>query len=327
MPDADSISWPALVALMALGDGPEPSLSGIVHVREVEPDQDQVDAELAGAPPVRITDEQHRVFKRGSLVRRERLDGRPMAIFGEDTKWIWLNGDGASDDLPRLGDLGMGRPAGGASAAIDAMGEGDDFTHPTGPVQATTLLGRAAWSVELAPPSHKPFPLTLVVDAATGIVLQERNDGFGSVKEWVEISFEAELSEDLFVWSGDSLEHSDGRAEHDREMARRRAWLVAQGIGTPRLSVEPDFMPHVWDDASGEFEATLHFNLAASVVRRRRSDADWDTRNNWPHEYRWSDDTVGLVRRRERRTEARRPRCAARTTRQRSATTELGPMR
>jgi hypothetical protein len=25
-------------------------------------------------------------------------------------------------------------------------------------------------------------------------------------------------------------------------------------------------------------------------VRRRRSDADWDTRNRWPHQYRWSDD-------------------------------------
>ena len=86
MPDTDGISWPALVALMALGDGPEPSLSGIVHVREVNPDQEHVDAELPGVGPVRISEEQHRVFKRGRLVRRERLDGRPMAIFGEDTK-------------------------------------------------------------------------------------------------------------------------------------------------------------------------------------------------------------------------------------------------
>jgi hypothetical protein len=274
---------------MAFGDGPEPPLSGIVHVREVEPDQDHADAELAGVGPVRITDDQHRVAKRGPLVRRERLDGRPMAIFGEDTKWIWLDGADLPTVFRGLAIWGWDdhllvhrRPL--------KWWEGDDFTHPTGRVQATTMLGRAAWSVELAPPSHKPFPLTLVVDAETGIVLQERNDGFGSVKEWVEISFGAELSDDLFVWTGESLEHSDGRAEHDREMARRRAWLVAQGIGTPTLSVEPDFMPHVWDDATGEFEATLHYNLAASVVRRRRSEAEWDTRNNWPHEYRWSDD-------------------------------------
>ncbi len=109
--------------------------------------------------------------KRGALVRRERLDGQPIAIFGQDTKWIWLDGD----ETFRL-----------LSAALAIWGwddqllvqrrplkrwEGDDFTHPTGPARLTTMLGRAAWTVELAPPSHKPFPLTLVVDAATGIVL------------------------------------------------------------------------------------------------------------------------------------------------------------
>jgi hypothetical protein len=289
VPDADSISWPALVALMALGDGPEPSLSGIVHVREVEPDDDSADAVLAGVGPVRITEDRHRVFKREDLVRRESLDGRPMAIFGDDVKWIWLDGADLPTVFRGLAMWGWDDHRLVHRRPLKSW-EGDDFTHPTGPVRSTTMFGRAAWSVELAPPSHKPFPLTLVVDAATGIVLQERNDGFGSVKEWVEISFGVELSDDLFVWTGESLEHSDWRVEHEREMARRQAWLVRQGIGTPSLTVEPEFWPHTWDDATGEFEASLHYNLAAAVVRRRRSDSDWDTRNNWPHEYRWSDD-------------------------------------
>ena len=287
MTEAESISWPALVVLMALGDGPEPSLAGVVHVRTVEPDETQTDVVLPGVGPVRIVDDRHRVAKRGNLIRRERLDGRPMAIFGRDTKWIWLDGD----ELPtafRSAAWGWDDHWVVQRPALKRW-EGDDFTHPTGPARSTTLLGRAAWSVELAPPSHKPFPLTLVVDAETGVVLQERNDGFGSVTEWVELSFDPDLSDDLFVWTGDSLEPRDGRADHEREMASRREWLTARGIGDLSWPAQAELILHNCDDVSGEFEASVHLSLSGSVLRRRRSDTDWETHNNWPHEYRWSD--------------------------------------
>jgi hypothetical protein len=277
-----------LVALMALGDGPEPSLSGVIRVRDVQPDVDSTDAVLPGVGSVRITENRHRVAKRGKLVRRERLDGRPIAIFGDDVKWIWLDGAEVPTVFRGLAMWGWDdhlllhrRPF--------KSWEGDDFTHPTGPVRSTTLLGRTAWAVELAPPSHKPFPLTLVVDAETGIVLQQRNEGLGSVTEWVEISFGADLADDLFGWSGEAIEQRDFQADHEREMARRRAWLREQGVGTPSLTVVPEFTPHRWDDVTGAFEASLNYDLSASVLRRPRSDADWDTRNNWPHVYRWSD--------------------------------------
>jgi hypothetical protein len=273
---------------MAFGDGPDPSLSGVVHVRQVEPDDAQTEVVLPGVEPVSVKENRHRLAKRGNLVRREHLDGRPMAIFGHDTKWIWLDGAelptafssaiwGWDDQL-----LVQRRPL--------KRWEGDDFTHPTGAVRATTFLGRTAWSVELAPPAHKPFPLTLVVDAETGIVLQERNDGFGSVTEWVEISFGAELPDDLFVWTGESLQPHDGRVEHEREMASRRAWLAQQGIGVLSWTTTSSLAVHEWDHATGEFQASLNVHVSAAVLRRRRSNADWDTRNNWPHEYRWSDD-------------------------------------
>ncbi|MGQ0631291.1 MAG: hypothetical protein ACT4P1_09625 [Sporichthyaceae bacterium] len=77
---------------------------------------------------------------------------------------------------------------------------GDDFTRPTGPVGSTVFPGRPAWTVELAPPPHKPHPLQLVVDAETGIVLQERNDGFGSVDEWVEFVVGEIFDEGLFTY-------------------------------------------------------------------------------------------------------------------------------
>ena len=138
-----------VVVLMAFGDGPDPSLSGIVHVREVEPDESSTDGVLPGVGPVRITDDRHRVAKRGALVRRERLDGQPMAIFGQDTKWIWLDGDERPTAFRSAGYLGMGRPTGWCD--VDRSVDGERATTPlTRPVRrgSTTMLSRAAWTVE-----------------------------------------------------------------------------------------------------------------------------------------------------------------------------------
>jgi hypothetical protein len=287
--DAAAISWPELVVLMALGNGSDPSLSGVVHVRDVEPDDAQTDVVSPGVGPVRIEEDRHRVAKRGNLLRREHLDGRPMAIFGHDTKWIWLDGAELPTVFRGLAIWGWDDQRVVQRPPLSRW-EGDDFTHPTGPVRATTLLGRAAWSVELAPPSHKPFPLTLVVDAETGVVLQERNEGFGSVTEWAEISFGPELADELFEWTGQAVEPRDGRAEHEREMLSRNAWLAEQGIGDLSWTTVSSLSVHDWDDATGEFQASLSVHVSAAVLRRRRTGADWDTLNTWPHEYRWSDD-------------------------------------
>lgn len=271
---SEQISWPELVTLMAFGNGPEPSVSGTVHLRAVHE---------ADAP----SSESHRVVKHGELVRRERLDGRPLAIFGRDRKWIWLN----DDELPTE----FANAAWGWSdyAVVErhplSRWEGTDFTRPTGPVTPTELLGRPAWAVELAPPAHKPYPLTLVVDAETGIVLQERNDGFGSVVEWTEILFGAQLPDELFEWDGDVLAPPDHAAQHEREMATRREWLAAHGVGLPTLAVTPKLDLHTWDDDTGAFEASMYWQLSTSVLRRPRSESDWETNTNWPHNYRWTD--------------------------------------
>ena len=73
-------------------------------------------------------------------------------------------------------------------------------------------------------------------------------------------------------------------------MASRKAWLAEQGIGDLSWTSEASLAVHHWDDATGEFQAHLDIRVSAAVLRRRRSETDWDTRNNWPHEYRWSDD-------------------------------------
>lgn len=298
MDRASSISWPELVVLMSLGSPSELSMSGIVHVREVrehsgEPDDDRPDgasyADVPGVGRVRVSESTHRVMRRGELIRRESLDGRPRAIVGETTMWIWLDDAGLPTAFPKAStawgwdDHVVVRPA-------LSRWDGNDFTKPTGPVEPTTLLGRPAWSVELAPPRHKPFPITLVVDAETGVVLQERNDGFGSVVEWTELCLGADLPDELFTWTGAALERPDGHAEREREMAERREWLQHQGIGALSMRVEPELTLHEWDDDTGAFSLALQCHESVSVLRRPRSAQPWDTRNNWPFSLRWSDD-------------------------------------
>lgn len=54
----------------------------------------------------------------------------------------------------------------------------DDFTRPIGPVEETTVIGRTAWRVLLAPPPRKPEPVWQVLDVESGVTLAyESPDG------------------------------------------------------------------------------------------------------------------------------------------------------
>lgn len=285
-------SWTELVVLMVVGTGPDESMSGVVHVRDVrelsDPTDEEPDADLPGIGPVAIRDSRHRVYKHGELERREKLDGKPFAIFGADTRWIWLDGADIPTAFPRAtSSWGMDDYAVVERPTTQAF-EGDDFARPRGPIEPTVFLGRPAWSVELAPPRHKPFPLTRIIDAQTGIVLQQRNDGFGSVCEWIEIAFGTQLPDTLFRWDGEVLAPPDREAEHEQEMARRRQWLADRGIGDIRLDVPVELGLALFED-DGAFHANVTVWLSGSLVRRRRSAQPWDTRCHYPHEYRWSD--------------------------------------
>jgi hypothetical protein len=91
-------------------------------------------------------------------------------------------------------EFGTGRPE-------DERWEGDDFTTQTGPPRNVTFLGRPAWEVELAAPAHKPFPMQIIIDAETGLLLREANKALGSFHEWIELDTHADLPDDLFTWN------------------------------------------------------------------------------------------------------------------------------
>lgn len=170
---------------------------------------------------------------------------------------------------------------------------GDDFTRPTGPAGATTFLGRAAWTIELAPPARKPHPMQLVVDADTGVILQQRNDAYGSVDEWVEFVVGEPLDSHLFRWDGPTRSAQDQRAvrdaEHEADGQRRRRWFADNVTARP-LRVEldvPVWWVHEYDDDTGAFQASLGTDPTGLLARRPTSPEPWEL--GWSEVgYRWS---------------------------------------
>jgi hypothetical protein len=297
-----SINWPELVVLMAYGDGTEDSISGELRVREVQEVGDGfTDADFGGdggrfeehpqLGPVRVCDASMRAHRRGELVRLDRHDERPVVIFGRDTRWVDFGDDGVPTAYPRTTssfswngqELLYRRPA--------SRWEGNDFTKLTGPIESVEFLGRSAWEFELAPPSHKPYPLQMIVDAATGLLLREANADFGSVQEWASLNVDAVLPDELFVWDGPSKPPQDHMAEHERDMARRQDWLAERAIAAT-LTLPLHLLPHEFDDETGSIYASVEVQLTGTLLRRARSESVWPEVDtvHYPHSHRWSDE-------------------------------------
>lgn len=280
--------WAHLVVLMAVGNGPDPTMRGVVEQTEPVPCDDGEPAEFhVQGEPYRIRSERLRVYRRGGLARRERLDGTPINIHGEDDAWIWQGADSTPIVLPAR-TVHYGGPDDALTRRRQLEDwQGDDFTRPTGPAVATAFLGRAAWQVEIAPPPHKLFPLTLVVDATTGLVLSQRNVGWRSATEWIELELGVDIPDELFTWTGPTRPPPDRHAEHAREMAMRREWLTRHGIGDITLELPVEIMLNEWQE-DGSFHASLQVSRHGSLVRRPHSDAPWDDNLNWNFRYEWT---------------------------------------
>ena len=275
-----AISWPELIVLTVFGDGSEDSFIGEIRAHGADPNAE---------------DDGYRIYRRGALTRSEGLDGRVHFIDGEDSRWVHYVGDEEFTALPRERHV-FASPRGSVSVGGDrpslSRWDGTDFTRPTGPAEAVEFLGRRAWAVELAPPSHKPYPMQMIVDAATGLVLRQANAGFGTYTEFVSLQLGVELPDELFVWDGPAHPPEDREAEHERDMANRRAWLAGRGISALPLAFIPDLMPNEWDDDTGAFHVSFSTNVYGSRARRPRSAEPWPEleSQSWEHHYRWSDE-------------------------------------
>jgi hypothetical protein len=297
-------SWIELVSLMCEVPDPEPTLRGAIRSFDGDDESRRHHAygwqggtslpvfarhSAAGPPP-------YRVWRDGLRTRMERPDGSPTLIVGDELCWQFDRSDVdggvvvSPSSSVRYGGHGTGL-LGHRSA--DGL-VGPHARRPLGPVEPTTFLGRPAWSVQVGPPSGKSFLSTWVIDAATGILLQDRNETLGSVDEWVELVVGDALDPDLFSWEGPAAPESEVREARDRKeqalLQDRRDWFAANVAPLP-LTVEltVNVLPHVWDEETGAFEASVGEGSIGMLARRPRSDTAWEL--HWSgHVLRWSDD-------------------------------------
>lgn len=229
-----------------------------------------------------------RVWRDGLRLRVEELDGAINVLANAEACWQWEQGIEHPFAAKRNNLRLMPGPVTLLERRPAAEFLGDDFTRPTGPVGATTYLYRPAWTVELAPPAHKPHPIQLVIDAVTGMVLQQRHDATGYHKEWLELTLGDTFPDSLFRWDGPTRGRprwrEDGDARHEAEMASRREWFTANVAALPlAVEISVDVLVHDRDD-DGRFEASFD---RGSLARRPRSDEPWDL--GWQKvDHRWS---------------------------------------
>ncbi len=124
--------------------------------------------------------------------------------------------------------------------------ERGDYCTAVGPVTEVEHDGRPGWRVGLAPPPHKQGVLLLTVDAATGLVVEQRNDSGGHVVELFDLVVDEPLDGAVFA----ARLERDAAAARDRsrwDLAQRRPvptpqWFPWRRTGTdgPRLVVVED---------------------------------------------------------------------------------------
>ncbi|HEY0169022.1 MAG TPA: hypothetical protein VGB75_18400 [Jatrophihabitans sp.] len=310
-----AISWVGLLTLMV--DGPDLPVRGMISSREGDDESQHyfgwtafagdpvpvfagfaaaVDVEAGVEPPEEHIPEEPvltRVWRSGRRVRLEHPDGRPTLIVGDELCWRFRGDDPVPVESPSRVVVYQGNGTGLLHRREADGFTGEDFTRPTGPIGETTFLGRPAYTVELAPPAHKPYPIQLVVDAETGLVLQQRNDGFGAVDEWTEIVVGEQADDRLFSWDGPVRPEADERAELEQEwqaeQAERAEWFRANVAPLP-LRLELDLGVHVHvHESDGSFEASIGESHLGSLARRPSSEDDWPL--GWSEvQHRWSAD-------------------------------------
>lgn len=309
-------TWLELVLLMVHGPGrlpddgsPEPSVHGTI--RSVEGSGGPRGVGWIGRSPSDVPAltgqgpsggrQEVRAWRDGARVRVEEVDGTPSFITDGTATWTFSPGEppfaaqGRSTVFAGRGTHLLAR-----RTSRDAL-EGD-LARPAGPARATAHLGRAAWEMELSAGGGEEHPLHVMVDAATGLVLEQRIDAVGAVDAWPELTVGDELDDALFTWQGptggrDPLEALIERSE-DRRRAERAAearwWArnVDQHQASAVVEVELDLTLSAVHERGrdGSLQASTSGH-EARVARRPRSERPWDLRRSGePPAHRWSTD-------------------------------------
>ncbi|WP_206022869.1 hypothetical protein [Rhodococcus zopfii] len=159
----------------------------------------------------------------------------------------------------------------------------DDFAQSTGPIEEVESAGRRCWTVELAPPPRKPYPLRIWVDIETGQMLGERIEQAGLGAQFVDLLVGESIDDEMFVWTGPVLTADDEQQMYrDRRIALEReqtSWFRtavtdAQIRARVPLDFTPDRVPS-HDAETGAFDA---MNDRTMLSRRPRGVEGWEPR-------------------------------------------------
>ncbi|MBO1756518.1 hypothetical protein [Allobranchiibius sp. CTAmp26] len=255
-----------------MADGPGPSVSVHGRTTSVRPDEETI-----------VTD----VVLDGPRMRLTTAAGQVRLVSDGVTTWARWGKEMVASAYDPDGWLGEGADLAGRRVRQEP-GE-YEFGTPVGPIESVQYLGRPAWRFRFAAPIHKPYDMRVVVDAETGLFLEQR---FGEhiVRTWTRFEVGRPVTDELFTWDGPAAAEDELIAQCDaaeaQDMADREAWFRAN-VTTSQLKLggsATHVQLHDWDE-DGSFQASW---ASGSIARRPRSEEWWDLRWQEVTE-RWSD--------------------------------------
>lgn len=309
-------SWENLLTLMVDGPADEPAVHGVLRSQlgrdpghgsvgwagiapvfagaHLSTDTDQATDTSAGTGNGQV--QSLWAWRDGRRVRLEELDGTPSLIVGDEFCWVF----DAPPRPPLRAPAHLVQYLSAATDLLTRIGSGhgptrDEVPRLIGPITGITFLDRPAWAIELAAPPRHAYPEQLVVDAATGLVLQRRIDALGAISEWTELTVTPSLPGELFTYDGDyrtrENDQAQMEAEHLEDGRRRSAWFTRNVATLPlRIELNVGVWVHEYDEQTGAFQASFG-ERHLGMIARRPADAAGDWELHWGSAgHRWSDD-------------------------------------
>lgn len=281
--------------LTAMTTDSDTSIQGVIE--EVQqagsPESFRQGFAYSGTPPVLVRPEDScRVWRAGARTRVERLDGTPVFITDGVRAWDFTG----NAERPRVGPLGRVIYLGPSQFLLQhrstAEWTGSEFAQPVDAVETVQFAGRECWTVRLAPPQGKPYPLRIWVDMESGFMLGNRIDEAGVGSQFVEVTVGEPIDDALFDWDGLAYTTEEYQRLLENEYLSRQdeqlRWFTDNVAAGPLIVRAPlDFTPedvHLIESGDGSFETN---NRSTLLGRRPRSDAGWTPNWGVTH-YLWS---------------------------------------
>ena len=278
----DVPTWSQL--LTALGEVPYASARGTVRWRE--PDDDDLDV-VAGEGEADFW---------FAAPDRWRVEDAQGPVLVQDTRWTYRRDrQGRLQREPREPGSWPGDPLDGLGSGADRAEQFDrgsnDFSQPLGPAEPSTAAGRPAWAVVLAPPAHKPHPLSIVLDRETGTLLRMSLLDGRYVREMTRFEPGAPVDPERFTWSGP---YDTGWHDERTGWERARTWAAREAVPVPRWW--PAGLGHEAQDGdpdTGTFLLHLQVEGEPALARWPRGGTPphlWRLHSERRHAHRWADE-------------------------------------